>query len=173
MHDHECTCHPGFVHDTLIPQVGVITDIRQETPDVKTFRIEPPQGGKFFEHMPGQCAMICVPGVSEVNIGKAAEDGAYDYIIVPAENADIRKELFFALAESNMPLLSFTEDTVSLEDVFAALTIGGKTINLTGEAADEAAEQAAAEEVDAAEETQSEEEAEPQVQEEEKEGEDQ
>jgi len=114
-----------------------------------------------------------VPGVSEVNIGKAAEDGAYDYIIVPAENADIRKELFFALAESNMPLLSFTEDTVSLEDVFAALTIGGKTINLTGEAADEAAEQAAAEEVDAAEETQSEEEAEPQVQEEEKEGEDQ
>lgn len=65
MHDHECTCHPGFYHDTLIPQVGVITDIRQETPDVKTFRIEPPEGGKFFEHMPGQCAMICVPGVSE------------------------------------------------------------------------------------------------------------
>ena len=65
MHDHECTCHPGYVHDTLIPQVGIITDIRQETPDVKTVRIEPPQGGKFFEHMPGQCAMICVPGVSE------------------------------------------------------------------------------------------------------------
>ena len=65
MHDHECTCHPGFYHDTLIPHVGVITDIRQETPDVKTFRIEPPEGGKFFEHMPGQCAMLCVPGVSE------------------------------------------------------------------------------------------------------------
>ena len=65
MSHHECTCHPGFYHDTLIPQVGVITSIRQETPDVKTFRIEPPRGGKFFEHMPGQCAMICVPGVSE------------------------------------------------------------------------------------------------------------
>ena len=65
MHDHECTCHPGFYHDTLIPHIGVITDIRRETPDVKTFRIEPPEGGKFFEHMPGQCAMICVPGVSE------------------------------------------------------------------------------------------------------------
>ncbi len=25
--------------DTLLPQVGVITDIRQETPDVKTFRV--------------------------------------------------------------------------------------------------------------------------------------
>ena len=43
----------------------MITDIRQETPDVKTFRVEAPEGGKLFEHMPGQCAMICVPGVSE------------------------------------------------------------------------------------------------------------
>jgi len=65
MHDHECTCHPGFVHDTLVPQIGVITDIRRETPDVKTFRVERPEGGKLFEHLPGQCAMLCVPGVGE------------------------------------------------------------------------------------------------------------
>ena len=61
----ECTCHTNYTLDTLIPKVGVITDIRQETPDVKTFRVEAPEGGKLFEHMPGQCAMICVPGVSE------------------------------------------------------------------------------------------------------------
>ncbi len=65
MGNHECTCHPGFVHDTLIPQIGVITDIRRETPDVKTFRVERPEGGKLFEHMPGQCAMLCAPGVGE------------------------------------------------------------------------------------------------------------
>ena len=65
MHDHECTCHPGFVHDTLVPQIGVITDVRRETPDVKTFRVERPEGGKLFEHLPGQCAMLCVPGVGE------------------------------------------------------------------------------------------------------------
>ena len=65
MHDHECTCHPGYVHDTLIPQIGIITDIRRETPDVKTFRVERPEGGKLFEHLPGQCAMLCVPGVGE------------------------------------------------------------------------------------------------------------
>ena len=58
----ECTCHKNYTLDTLIPKVGVITDIRQETPDVKTFRVEAPEGGKLFEHMPGQCAMICVPG---------------------------------------------------------------------------------------------------------------
>ena len=61
----ECNCHTNYELDTLIPKVGVITDIRQETPDVKTFRVNAPEGGKLFEHMPGQCAMICVPGVSE------------------------------------------------------------------------------------------------------------
>ena len=62
---HECKCNPGFMRDTLIPQVGIITDIREETPDVKTFRVNAPGSGKLFEHMPGQCAMVCVPGVSE------------------------------------------------------------------------------------------------------------
>lgn len=62
---HECKCNPGYLRDALIPQVGIITDIREETPDVKTFRVERPEGGKLFEHMPGQCAMVCVPGVSE------------------------------------------------------------------------------------------------------------
>ena len=61
----DCTCHENYTLDTLIPKVGVITDIRQETPDVKTFRVNAPEGGKLFEHMPGQCAMICAPGVSE------------------------------------------------------------------------------------------------------------
>ena len=55
-----CNCR-----DTLIPMIGVITDIVEETADVKTFRVEALNGGKLFEHMPGQCAMICVPGVSE------------------------------------------------------------------------------------------------------------
>ena len=62
---HECTCNPGYMRDTLIPMVGIITDIRTATPDVKTFRVEHPEGGKLFEHMPGQCAMVCVPGVGE------------------------------------------------------------------------------------------------------------
>ena len=51
--------------DTLIPLVGVITDIRQETADIKTFRVNAPEGGKLFTHLPGQCAMICAPGIGE------------------------------------------------------------------------------------------------------------
>ena len=51
--------------ETLIPQVVVVTDIRKDTPDVKTFRILTPEGKKPFDHMPGQCAMISMPGVGE------------------------------------------------------------------------------------------------------------
>ena len=56
------------MQETLIPYVGIVTDIRQETPDVKTFRVEAPNGGKLFEHRPGQCAMLSAPGVSEAMI---------------------------------------------------------------------------------------------------------
>ncbi len=51
--------------DVLIPQIGIVTDIRTDTPDVKTFRINAPEGGKCFDHMPGQCAMLSMPGVGE------------------------------------------------------------------------------------------------------------
>ena len=54
-----------MINETLIPKVGVITDIRKDTPDVKTFRVVGTDGKKLFEHMPGQCAMVSVPGVGE------------------------------------------------------------------------------------------------------------
>lgn len=60
-----CGCGGSHKHDELVPMVGVITDIKDQTPDVKTFRVVSPQGGKLFEHMPGQCAMLAVPGVGE------------------------------------------------------------------------------------------------------------
>ncbi|MBO5197993.1 MAG: FAD/NAD(P)-binding protein [Lachnospiraceae bacterium] len=51
--------------ETLIPKIGVITDVRIDTPDVKTFRVVTPDGKKAFEHKPGQCAMLSIPGVGE------------------------------------------------------------------------------------------------------------
>ncbi len=61
----DCTCKSKYREDILIPKVGIITEITEQTPDVKTFRVNAPGGGKMFEHMPGQCAMLCAPGVSE------------------------------------------------------------------------------------------------------------
>jgi len=53
------------INDTLIPKIGVVTDIRIDTPDVKTFRVNAVSGGKVFDHIPGQCAMLSIPGVGE------------------------------------------------------------------------------------------------------------
>ncbi len=54
-----------MTNETLIPYLGVVTDIRIDTPDVKTFRVLTPDGVKPFEHKPGQCAMLSIPGVGE------------------------------------------------------------------------------------------------------------
>ena len=66
--------------EKLIPYVGLVTDIRQETPDVKTFRIVAPEGGKLFEHRPGQCAMLSVPGVSEAMISITSSPTNTEYM---------------------------------------------------------------------------------------------
>ena len=54
-----------MIEETLIPKVVVVTDIRKDTPDVKTFRVVGTDGKKPFSHLPGQCAMLSVPGVGE------------------------------------------------------------------------------------------------------------
>ncbi|MFR5876043.1 MAG: FAD/NAD(P)-binding protein [Eubacterium sp.] len=52
-------------NETLMPLIGEVTDIRVDTPDVKTFRVNALGGGKVFEHIPGQCAMLSIPGSGE------------------------------------------------------------------------------------------------------------
>ena len=54
-----------MMQETLIPKIGVVTDIRIDTPDIKTFRVVGLDGKKVFEHMSGQCAMLSIPGVGE------------------------------------------------------------------------------------------------------------
>ena len=54
-----------MIKETLIPIVCQVTDVRRDTPDVKTFRVVNLEGKKPFEHLPGQCAMVSIPGVGE------------------------------------------------------------------------------------------------------------
>ena len=50
----------------LIPKLGVVTDIRVDTPDVKTFRVEAIERRHMLSSIsPGQCAMLSIPGVGE------------------------------------------------------------------------------------------------------------
>ena len=54
-----------MANEVLVPKLGVVTDVRIDTPDVKTFRVNGLDGGVVFKHMPGQCAMLSIPGVGE------------------------------------------------------------------------------------------------------------
>ncbi len=67
-------------NEALIPQVCVITDVRQDTPDVKTFRVVTKDGVKPFIHKPGQCAMISMPGVGEAMISITSSPTNEKYI---------------------------------------------------------------------------------------------
>ena len=42
--DHVCNCQ----NNPLVPQVCLITNITEETPDIKTFRVQTKEGGKAF-----------------------------------------------------------------------------------------------------------------------------
>lgn len=53
------------IFEPLMPVIGEVTDIRLDTPDIKTFRVVTPDGKKPFSHRPGQCAMLSMPGVGE------------------------------------------------------------------------------------------------------------
>ena len=67
------------MHDNVIPMLGVVTEIRTDTPDIKTFRVEAVGGGKCFEHMPGQCAMLSIPGVGEAMFSITSSPTVKDY----------------------------------------------------------------------------------------------
>lgn len=66
--------------ESFIPYVGKIIDIKDETPDVKTFRVVGLDGKKLFEHIPGQCAMLIVPGVGESMISITSSPTEKDYM---------------------------------------------------------------------------------------------
>ncbi len=51
--------------EELIPFVGTVTKITQETGDVKSFHVVGPDGKPLFKNIPGQCAMISIPGIGE------------------------------------------------------------------------------------------------------------
>jgi NAD(P)H-flavin reductase len=66
--------------DALMPLIGLITAIRTDTPDIKTFRVNAPDGkGRLFDHSPGQCAMLSIPGVGEAMFSITSSPTQRDY----------------------------------------------------------------------------------------------
>ena len=69
-----------MINDTLIPSVAVVTDTRTDTPDVQTFRVVTQDGKKPFDHKPGQCAMLSIPGVGEAMFSITSSPTVKEYL---------------------------------------------------------------------------------------------
>ena len=89
-------------NETLIPYVGIVTEITQQTPDVKTFRVEAPGGGKLFEHKPGQCAMLSVPGLSEAMISITSSPTNTEYMEFSVKKCGCLTEWLHAMEVGQM-----------------------------------------------------------------------
>ncbi len=63
-----------------------------------------------------------LPGVSSVYSAGKAEKGAYDFVIEPNEGADIRAAVFDRVVSMGKTMLSFNDNSMSLEQVFLKLT---------------------------------------------------
>ena len=63
-----------------------------------------------------------IAGITEFTIEKAPEQGAVKAVIQTEAGEDIREELFYALAENKLPILSMNRVEKSLEDIFLELT---------------------------------------------------
>ncbi len=61
-------------------------------------------------------------GAGDIEVLAEAEPGAFDYVVHPRDNADLRRTVFSALAGADCPILKLTPHGLSLEDVFLKLT---------------------------------------------------
>ena len=86
-----------MINENLIPKVGVITDIRKDTPDVKTFRVVGLDGKKLFQHMPGQCAMVSIPGVGECMFSITSSPTNMDYMELSIKKCGCVTEVIHSL----------------------------------------------------------------------------
>ena len=90
------------MEETLIPYAGIVTKITGQTPDVKTFRVEAPNGGKLFEHLPGQCAMLSVPGISEAMISITSSPTNRDYMEFSVKRCGCLTDWLHSMDEGQM-----------------------------------------------------------------------
>ena len=90
------------MNETLIPYAGIVTKITDQTPDVKTFRVEAPEGGKLFEHLPGQCAMLSVPGISEAMISITSSPTNKEFMEFSVKKCGCLTDWLHAMEEGQM-----------------------------------------------------------------------
>ena len=127
-----------MINETLIPKVGVVTDIRKDTPDVKTFRVVGTDGKKLFQHMPGQCAMVSIPGVFTPSEAATAHRYGADFVkLFP--NSEVAVSYLKALTVPLGHIKFLAVGGVTAENMQDYLNAGAKGIGVATAIADKTA----------------------------------
>lgn len=92
-----CNDHEHKHVNPLMPELAEIVGIREDTHDVTTFRVTKPGGGKPFEHMPGQCAMISVPPLGEAIFSITSSPTQKDYMEFSVKRCGVVTEYLHGL----------------------------------------------------------------------------
>jgi ABC-2 type transport system ATP-binding protein len=77
--------------------------------------------------------VLNIEGVEVCKQINEQDDGVIEYRIESVEGVDIRRDLFKAMAENNLPILELKSAELSLEDIFLKLTVGGEIEENGGE----------------------------------------
>ena len=67
-----------------------------------------------------------ISGVKEISIEKKSDQEGWNVTVSTEENADIREEVFFKMAENYCPILEMQSQKISLEEIFLELTEDNK-----------------------------------------------
>jgi ABC-2 type transport system ATP-binding protein len=67
-------------------------------------------------------AFVKVPSIKRLEFRESQEAGASEAVVEAAEDTDIRRDLFRALAAANIPILMMRSQDMSLEEIFLNLT---------------------------------------------------
>jgi len=74
-------------------------------------------------------ALQAVDGVRNVEVQDKVEDDVYVYIVDADKGVDVRKPIFFAMADLGYPILETKEDEMGLEEIFRELTTKDVAVN--------------------------------------------
>ena len=72
-------------------------------------------------------------GVKDVTVASAKEEHVWNVTLSTKEDADIREEVFFKMADAHCPILEMQSKKVSLEEIFLELTEDDKKKKVTKE----------------------------------------
>ena len=78
------------------------------------------------------CAVRSVPGVTYVERMTEAEEGSVRYLIEADSALEVRKPLFYTLAQNSMPLIGLESAQANLEDVFLSVIEKPEDTNANG-----------------------------------------